>query len=131
AGDGLHVRAISPAGAVGTVATLETGSGISGSETPFFYVGGLAVDAGGNLYVTNGAGTRRIGATGGTTMLDGVASLDTLGGVVTSVAGTAGASTLQLGNAPGGLPALAGVAADGKGHLFTISGNAVIRITLP
>src|SRR5439155_368480 len=68
AGDGLHVRAISPDGVVGMVATLETGASISGSEVPFFYAGGLAVDTGGNLYVTNGAGTRRIGAAGGTTI---------------------------------------------------------------
>lgn len=52
-------------------------------------------------------------------------------GVVTSVAGTPGAALLQLGPAPGSLPALAGVAADGKGALYTISGNAVIKVTLP
>lgn len=222
AGDGLHIRAIGPDGKVGTVATLETGAYITGSEVPFFYAGGVAVDTGGNVYVTNGAGTRRIAATGGATMLDGVASLDTLAGVftshafvqrgiavdgagtvwiansdftistidangkrtriaglsggpgladgsgsnahfgqvsaltpdgagnawmadtgnqlirkitpageVTTLAGTVGATTLQLGNAPGSLPGLAGVAADGKGKLFTISGNAIVRITLP
>ena len=221
AGDGLRVRAISPAGVAGTVTTLETGANISAGEVPYFYVGGLAVDAGGNLYVSNGPGTRKIGAAGATTLLDGVASLDSLAGVssrtfakrgiavdsagtvwiansdatistidasgkrtriaglsggpgyadgsgsfahfgqvtamtpdgagnvfaadsgnsvirritpagvVTSVAGTPGAAMLQLGPAPGSLPALAGVAADGKGELYTISGNAVIKVTLP
>jgi hypothetical protein len=222
AGDGLKIRAISPAGVAGTVTTLETGANVSAADLPFFYVGGLAVDAGGGIYVTNGAGTRRIAAAGGTTMLDGVASLDSLAGVLTShafvprgiavdsagtvwiansdatistidasgartriagqsgapgfadgsgsaarfgqvsaltpdgagnafaadsgnsvirkitpagavttVAGTPNATMLQLGNAPGSLPALAGVAADGKGNLFTISGNAVIKITQP
>jgi sugar lactone lactonase YvrE len=222
AGDGLRVRAISPAGVVGTAATLETGANISASDVPYFFVGGLAVDAGGNLYVTNGPGTRKITAGGATTMLDGVASLDSLAGVftshafaargiavdsagivwiansdatistidasgkrtriaglsggpgyadgsgsfahfgqvtamtpdgagnvfaadsgnsvirkitpagvVSSVAGTPGATMLQLGATPGGLPALAGVATDGKGALYTISGNAIIKVTLP
>lgn len=222
AGDGLAIRTIGSGGAVGTLATLETGSNISASETPYFYVAGLALDSVGNLYVTNGAGTRKIAAGGVTTILDGASGLDSLAnvftsdafvqrgiaadgagtvwianndytistidasgkrtriaglsgapgyadgsgssahfgqvtalapdgagnayaadsgnnlirkitpaGVVTTVAGTVNATTLQLGNVPGSLPGLVGVAADGKGTLYTISGNAVIKITLP
>jgi hypothetical protein len=51
--------------------------------------------------------------------------------MVTTVAGTVGATGLLLGKAPGALPALAGLAADGKGNLYALSGNAVVKITLP
>jgi serine/threonine-protein kinase len=218
-GDGLQIRAINTNGAVGTVATLDTGSAITAVDLPYFYVGGLAVDQVGNLYATNGAGTRKITPTGVTTVLDGAAGIDSLAGVlgshgfaqrgiavdaagtvwiansdttvstvdntgkhtriagmsggpgvsdgsgstahfgqltaltpdgagnayaadagnglirkitpagiVTTVAGTVGASTLQLGNAPGALPGLVGVASDGKGTLYAISGNAIVKI---
>ncbi len=51
--------------------------------------------------------------------------------VVSTVAGTIGASALQLGNGPGALPALAGLTGDGRNTLYAISGNAVVKITLP
>jgi hypothetical protein len=51
--------------------------------------------------------------------------------MVTTVAGSVGGASLQLGQAPGALPALAGLAADGKGNLYALSGNAVVKISLP
>jgi DNA-binding beta-propeller fold protein YncE len=210
--DGLNVREISQAGAVRTVATLDTATVIGSQDIPYFYGGGIAVDAGGNLVVSNAIGTRRISPSGASTMLEGVARLDSMinvwtshafaqrgvavdaGGTVwvsdvantisridasgkkTAIAGLSGAAGVQdgsgstarfdrvvaltldgsgnlyaadagnklirriapdqmvttvAGNAPLGLPALAGVAADGKGNLYAISGNAIVRIALP
>jgi serine/threonine-protein kinase len=220
--DGLQVREISPAGAVRTVATLETATVVAASEAAYFYGGGIAVDSAGNLVVTNAIGTRRISPAGAVTMLEGARQLDSLLNVwgshayaqrgvaagasnvvwvgdaantvsridasgkktaiaglsgaagfadgsgsvarfdrpvalaadangnvyvadagnnlvrkiapdqmVTTVAGSVGAATLQLGQAPGALPALAGLAADGKGNLYALSGNAVVKISLP
>jgi hypothetical protein len=51
--------------------------------------------------------------------------------MVTTVAGSIGATALVLGKAPGALPALAGLTGDGKGSLYAVSGNAVVKITLP
>lgn len=220
--DGLAVRAITPAGAVRTVATLEAPAVAASSEAAYFYGGGIAVDGAGNLVVANAIGTRRIAAGGAVTMLEGVRQLDSLlnvwgshgfaqrgvaiaangvvwvgdaantvsridaagkktaiaglsgaagyadgsgsvarfdrpvalaadaGGnlyvadagnnlvrkitpdqMVTTVAGSVGAASLQLGQAPGALPALAGLAADGKGTLYALSGNAVVKISRP
>jgi sugar lactone lactonase YvrE len=220
--DGLAVRAVSPAGAVRTVATLEAPAVAASSEVAYFYGGGIAVDDAGNVVVANAIGTRRIAAGGAVTMLEGVRQLDSLlnvwgshgyaqrgvasaangvvwvgdaantvsridpagkktaiaglsgaagfadgsgsvarfdrpvalaadaGGnlyvadagnnlvrkiapdqMVTTVAGSVGAASLQLGQAPGALPALAGLAADGKKTLYALSGNAVVKISLP
>jgi serine/threonine-protein kinase len=220
--DGLKIREVSPAGAVRTVATLDTATVIDGDDIPYFYGGGIAADAAGNLVVTNAIGTRRIAPTGAVTMLEGVAKLDSMNNVwtshafaqrgvaidaggavwvgdlaktvsridaagkktamaglsgaagfadgsgsvarfdrpvaltldgkgnvyvgdagnnlvrkiapdqmVTTVAGSVGAASLQLGPAPGALPALAGLSGDGKGTLYAIAGNAVVKISLP
>jgi sugar lactone lactonase YvrE len=210
--DGLNVREISPAGAVRTVATLETATVIDSQDIPYFYGGGIAVDAGGNLVVSNAIGTRRIAPSGAVTMLEGVAKLDSMinvwtshafaqrgvaaaangtvyvgdlantvsridaSGKKTAIAGLSGAAGVQdgsgsvarfgrvvaltldgsgnlyaadagnhlirkiapdqmvttvAGNAPLVLPALAGVVADGKGNLYAISGNAVVKVSLP
>jgi sugar lactone lactonase YvrE len=220
--DGLAVRAISPAGTVRTVATLETPAVAASSEAAYFYGGGIAVDSAGNVIVANAIGTRRISPAGAVIMLEGVRQLDSLLNVwgshgfaqrgvaagansvvwvgdaantvsridaagkktaiaglsgaagyadgsgsvarfdrpvalaadasgnvyvadagnnlvrkiapdqmVTTVAGSVGGASLQLGQAPGALPALAGLAADGKGNLYALSGNAVVKISLP
>jgi sugar lactone lactonase YvrE len=222
AADGLKIREISAAGAVRTVSTLETANVIDSADIPYFYGGGIAVDAAGNLVVPNAIGTRRIAPSGTYTMLEGVAKLDSMinvwtshafaqrgaavdangavwvgdfantvsridasgkktamaglsGGygyvdgsgsvarfdrpialttdskgnvyvadagnnmirkiapdqMVTTVAGSIGATALVLGKAPGALPALAGLTGDGKGSLYAVSGNAVVKITLP
>jgi sugar lactone lactonase YvrE len=209
--DGLKIREISPAGAVRTVSTLETATVIDNADIPYFYGGGIAVDAAGNLIVANAIGTRRIAPSGTYTMLEGVAKLDSMinvwtshafaqrgaavdangavwvgdfantvsridaSGKKTAMAGLSGApgfadgsgsvarfdrpvalTTDSKGNvyvadagnnlvrkiAPdqmvttvagtmGTLPALAGLTGDGKNTLYAISGNAVLKITLP
>jgi sugar lactone lactonase YvrE len=209
--DGLKIREISPAGAVRTVSTLETATVIDSADIPYFYGGGIAVDAAGNLIVANAIGTRRIAPSGTYTMLEGVAKLDSMinvwtshafaqrgaavdangavwvgdfantvsridaSGKKTAMAGLSGApgfadgsgsvarfdrpvalTTDSKGNvyvadagnnlvrkiAPdqmvttvagtiGTLPALAGLTGDGKGTLYAISGNAVVKISLP
>jgi sugar lactone lactonase YvrE len=82
--DGLKIREISPAGAVRTVSTLETATVIDSADIPYFYGGGIAVDAAGNLIVANAIGTRRIAPSGTYTMLEGVAKLDSMINVWTS-----------------------------------------------
>jgi len=220
--DGLAVRQIDQAGAVRTVATLDTATVVNAADIPYFYGGGIAVDGFANVVVANAIGVRKISPAGAVTMIDGVARLDNIAGVlgshafqqrgvaaakdgtvyvgdfastvsridtagtkmalaglsggrgfadgvagaarfdhvialtldaagnlyaadagndlvrritpdrtVSTVAGTVGATTLQLGNGPGALPALGGLAGDGKGKLYAISGNAVVKITLP
>jgi sugar lactone lactonase YvrE len=209
--DGLKIREISPAGAVRTVSTLETATVIDSADIPYFYGGGIAVDAAGNLIVANAIGTRRIAPSGTYTMLEGVAKLDSMinvwtshafaqrgaavdangavwvgdfantvsridaSGKKTAMAGLSGApgfadgsgsvarfdrpvalTTDSKGNvyvadagnnlvrkiAPdqmvttvagtmGTLPALAGLTGDGKNTLYAISGNAVVKISLP
>jgi DNA-binding beta-propeller fold protein YncE len=220
--DGLYVREISPAGAVRTVAVLETATIMNNADIPYFYGGGIAVGASGELVVPNAIGTRRISLAGDTVMLEGARQLDSMINVwgshafaqrgvavdasgavwvgdfantvsridasgkktamaglsgaagfadgsgsvarfdrvvalatdakgnvyvadagnnlvrkiapdqmVTTVAGSVGATSLQLGKAPGALPALAGLASDGKASLYALSGNAVVKISLP
>jgi sugar lactone lactonase YvrE len=214
--DGLDVREIGPAGAVRTVATLETATVTDSQDIPYFYGAGIAMDAGGNLVVSNAIGTRRIAlsatSAGTVTMLEGVAKLDSMinvwtshafaqrgvaaaangtvyvgdlantvsridaSGKKTAIAGLSGAAGVQdgsgsvarfdrvvaltldgsgnlyaadagnnlirkiapdqmvttvAGNAPLGLPALAGVVADGKGNLYAILGNSVVKVSLP
>jgi len=222
AADGLAVREIDPAGAVRTIATLDTATVVSAGDIPYFYGSGIAVDGLANVVVANAIGIRRISPTGAVTMVDGVARLDNIASVlgshsfrqrglaaardgtvyvgdfastvsridpagtkmalaglsggggfadgvagaarfdrvialtldasgnlyaadagnnlvrkmtpermVSTVAGTIGATTLQLGNGPGALPALGGLTGDGKGNLYAISGNAVVKISLP
>jgi serine/threonine-protein kinase len=89
----------------------------SGSVARFERPVALAPDANGNLYV----------ADAGNNLLRKIAPDQ----MVSTVAGTVGATSLQLGKAPGALPALAGLAADGKGNLYALAGNAVVKITLP
>jgi sugar lactone lactonase YvrE len=67
--DGLKIREISPA---------------DSADIPYFYGGGIAVDAAGNLIVANAIGTRRIAPSGTYTMLEGVAKLDSMINVWTS-----------------------------------------------
>jgi sugar lactone lactonase YvrE len=205
--DGLKIREISPAGAVRTVATLETATVIDQADVPYFYGGGIAVDGASNLLVANAIGTRRIAPSGTVTMLEGVAKLDSMinvwtshafaqrgaavdangavwvgdyantvsridaSGKKTAMAGLSGApgfadgsgsvarfdrpialatdskGNVYVGDAGNNLvrmiapsqmvttvapvPALAGLAGDGKGTLYAISGNAVVKITLP
>jgi len=90
--------------------------GVAGAAR-FGQVVALTLDAAGNLYAADAGNNlvRKI----------------TPDRTVSTVAGTRGATSVQLGNAPGALPALAGLTSDGKGNLYAISGNAVVKITLP
>lgn len=89
----------------------------TGNVARFGQVVALTVDQQGNVYAADDDNklVRRI----------------TQAGVVTTVAGTRGATTLQVGNLPGSLPGVRGIVADGKGNLYATAGNAVIRIRLP
>lgn len=87
------------------------------SAARFDHVVALTLDAAGNLYAAD-AGNNLIRKM-------------TPERMVTTVAGTLGATTLKLGDAPGALPALAGLTGDGRGKLYALSGHAVVKITLP
>lgn len=89
----------------------------TGNEARFEQVVALTVDPQGNVYAADAINNlvRRI----------------TPAGVVTTVAGTARASTLRSGALPGSLADIRGIVADGKGNLYATSGNAVVRIRLP
>ncbi|SFC72929.1 hypothetical protein [Massilia yuzhufengensis] len=68
--DYLHIRSVGTGGQVNIVATLPAGTG-DGRNTGALIPRAVAVDASGNLFATNGYGTRRI-ASNATTMLEGV-----------------------------------------------------------
>lgn len=77
--DERRIRSITPAGQVGTVATIPTGSGIDNRSLPSVTPGALALDANGNLFLTNAYGTRRLSSTA-TTIVEGQDTLDDLFG---------------------------------------------------
>ena len=77
---------------------------------------GLALDAAGNIYVAD-SGNHTIRKV-------------TPEGVVTTIAGRAGASGVVLGKLPGTLNFPVGMAIDAKGVLYTTSENAVLKIQL-
>ena len=222
--DLLNIRAISSAGQVSTVATMPVGTNIDGRSMGRVNPGAIAVDANGNLFLTNSYGTRRLSSSNVTTILEGQNTLNDLwgtqdmavrgvaldssnnvflfdlereisrwnpngliganglitlagapnvrgavngtgnaarfeqvvgltvdpqgnvyaadainnlvrkitpAGVVTTVAGTTRATTLQTGNLPGSLANVRGIVTDGKGILYVTSGNAVVKIRLP
>jgi sugar lactone lactonase YvrE len=89
----------------------------SGSVARFDRPIALTTDSKGNVYVGDA----------GNNMIRQIAPSQ----MVTTVAGTLNATALQLGKAPGALPALAGLTGDGKNTLYAIAGNAVVKITLP
>lgn len=89
----------------------------TGNVARFGQVVALSVDQQGNVYAADDYNklVRRITPTG----------------VVTTLAGTRGATTLQVGDLPGSLPGVRGIVADGKGNLYATAGNAIVRIRLP
>lgn len=74
-GDHRQVRSVSMAGQVATVAEIRVGSNVDGRSVVLADVGGIAVDARGDLIVANGHSVRRI-ANGVVTMLQGEAELN-------------------------------------------------------
>jgi hypothetical protein len=114
------VSRVDPSGARMALAGLSGGAGFAdglAGAARFDHVIALTLDASGNLYA----------ADAGNNLIRKI----TPDRMVSTVAGTIGASSLQLGNGPGALPALGGLTGDGKGNLYAISGNAVVKITLP
>jgi DNA-binding beta-propeller fold protein YncE len=104
------VSRIDASGKKTAIAGLSGAGGVqdgSGSVARFDRVVALTLDGTGNLYAAD-AGNQLIRRIAPDQM-------------VTTVAG----------NPPLGLPALAGVVTDGKGNLYAISGNAVVKIALP
>ena len=114
------VSRIDPAGTKMALAGLSGGAGFAdglAGAARFDRVIALTLDAAGNLYA----------ADAGNNLIRKI----TPDRMVSTVAGTIGATSLQLGDGPGALPALGGLTGDGRNTLYAISGNAVVRITLP
>jgi hypothetical protein len=109
------IRKISPAGVVttlaGTAGTFGTTNG-TGTAARFNQLFGIAIDSAGNLYVTDA----------GNSLVRKISSA----GVVTTVAGTAGSSGIQMGNLPGVLSGMAGLAIHGSKMLLLINNGAVL-----
>lgn len=89
----------------------------TGNAARFEQVVALTVDPQGNLYAADA--------------LNNLVRKITPAGVVTTVAGTTRATTLQTGDLPGSFANMAGIVTDGKGSLYVTSGHAVIKIRLP
>lgn len=85
-----------------------------GANASFGSVQALSTDAAGNIFVadTSNNAVRKI----------------TPAGVVTTIAGAAGAVGVALGTLPGSLSAPAGVAVDATGMIYVSSENAVLKI---
>lgn len=114
------IRRITPAGVVTTVAGLAEHWGSNdgtSSDARFFYPGGIAVDANGNLIVADNRNytIRKISP----------------GGLVTTLAGSAGSSGRVdgAGNAAR-FRQLGHLALDGSGNVFVIDGQAIRKITV-
>jgi len=78
--DALAIRRVGTGGQVDTLFTLPVGSNVSTSSLNHVYAGGIDVDSNGNVYATNGYGTRRITPFGIATMVEGVATQNNLTG---------------------------------------------------
>lgn len=146
--DGQRIRRIDVAGTVTTIAEVPTGMVVPGSGSdPVFIPAGIAVDAAGNVYVTNGVGTRRIAPSGATTIIEGVDVVNGLDGVRIMVprgiaVDTAG--TVYVGALEGGVKRIAGtttttvlgpeagpvkvLALDPRGNLYIGSADVVRRV---
>ena len=109
------IRKISPAGVVttlaGTAGTVGT-TNATGAAARFTQLFGIAIASAGNLYVTDA----------GNSLVRKISSA----GVVTTVAGTAGSSGIQMGNLPGVLSGMAGLAIHGSKMLLLINNGAVL-----
>ena len=78
--DALAIRRVGTGGQVDTLFTLPVGSNVASSSLNHVYAGGIDVDSNGNVYATNGYGTRRISPFGVATMVEGVATQNNLTG---------------------------------------------------
>ena len=115
------IRKVSPSGVVTTLAGLAGSSGTTdgtNGAARFFHPSGVAVDANGNVYVAEEAGTtiRKM----------------TPAGVVTTLAGLAGVSGSVDGtNSTARLSYPCGVAVDTNGNVFVADGRNIIRKVTP
>lgn len=89
----------------------------TGNAARFEQVVALTLDPQGNVYAADG--------------INNLVRKITPAGVVTTIAGTARATTLRTGDLPGSLDNIRGIVADGKGNLYATSGNAIVKIRLP
>ncbi|MGI4717028.1 MAG: SBBP repeat-containing protein [Janthinobacterium lividum] len=79
--DAIAIRRVGLNGQVDTLFTLPIGNNVSNNSLNHVYAGGIAVDRNGNVYVTNGYGTRRIGSAGNNVvMLEGTSTQNNLSG---------------------------------------------------
>ncbi|MFL6635360.1 MAG: hypothetical protein ACJ8HJ_23910 [Massilia sp.] len=87
------------------------------SQATFQQVVGLCIDKNGDLFAADAVNNtiRKI----------------TTNAMVTTAAGTAGATTLRTGKLPGSFAALRGITVAPDGTLYATSGNAVVKIVLP
>lgn len=69
--DGRSLRTITSAGQVATAYTAEVGSNVSEGSMSQSWLGAVAVDGNGNLFMTNGYGTRRLASGNAVLMLEG------------------------------------------------------------
>jgi mucin-19 len=114
------IRMITPGGVVSTLAGLAGTSGSTdgtGASARFYSPTGVAVDAGGNVYVVdvNNHSIRKV----------------TSAGVVTTVVGRVGVVGFQPGPLPGVLGSPSGVALTPDGDLVIVLSNAVVQVTAP
>jgi len=102
-------------GFVGTAGRTGKADG-SGAVPSFQQVVALTVDNNGDLYAADAINNtiRKI----------------TKDAVVTTPAGTAGATALRTGKLPGSFATLHGITTDGNGTLYATSGHAVVKIVL-
>ncbi len=114
------IRMITPGGVVSTLAGLAGTPGSAdgtGTAARFNTPWGVAVDAGGNVYVAdvNNYSIRKV----------------TSAGVVTTVVGRVGVVGFQPGPLPGVLGSPSGVALTPDGDLVIVMSNAVVQVTAP
>ncbi|MBC3876793.1 hypothetical protein H8K38_03110 [Undibacterium sp. FT79W] len=111
------IRKISASGVVTTLAGgVVVGSVVDGFGTSagFKFIKGIAVDASGNIYVTDIDTIRKI----------------TPAGLVTTIVGKLGTDLNILGSLPGGLSDPRGLAIDSYGVIFVCSGGVILKIQL-
>ena len=121
-GDSSTVRRIDASGAVTSIAGSPTSTGSAdgvGAQATFRFVGGVAVDGAGNVFVTD--------------TVSGTVRRITPAGAVTTIAGTAGITGSSDGvGAAASFNNPVGVAIDGAGNLYVAdTGNHTIRKITP
>lgn len=115
--NGQLVRKVTPVGVVSTLAGSATETGKTegiGTAARFSNIGRLAVDAGKNLYVADGAAVRMVSPTG---------EVSTYAGAVDSWGQTEGYRTSAR------FGTVAGLAFDGRGNLFVADYQRIARIS--